>query len=259
MHLAEQLNLTIVERKDLAKASVDAAAGRVPVLVHVSMPGTDQVIDLVHHAEKIGAAATVTIPPYYWKPSQEQIFEHFAAIMSASQLPFVGYHSPAFMDGIGISPATLIKLMERFPHFVGLKEASHNFEQFIELRRASQKVRSDFGLITGIEYIIPAITLGGIGSMSIFSGVAPRLIQSLYDATIQGRMSEALALQDKFSALWQLGKVGYPAPIKTMMEIMGRPVGNTRLPIIPTNSERRSQLESALKELGILDSEPHGW
>ncbi len=260
MHLAEQLNLTTQERKDLTQASVEAVGGRVPVLVHTSLSGTDQVIDLVRHAEKAGADASVVIAPYYWKPTQDQIYEHFAAVMSASDLPFVAYHSPAFMDGIEITPATLVRLLERFPQkFAGLKEASHNFEQFIELRRAAQQIRPDFGVITGIEYIIPAMTLGGVGSMSIFSGVAPRLVQGLYDATVQGRMKEALELQDKMSALWQLGKVGYPAPIKTMMEIMGRPVGDTRLPLIPTSAEKKAWLAKELEKLGLLESEPHGW
>jgi 4-hydroxy-tetrahydrodipicolinate synthase len=260
MHLAEQLNLSMQERKDLTEQSVKAVAGRVPVLVHVSLSGTDHVIELTQHAEKAGADAVVAIAPYYWKPTQDQIYEHFAAIMSSTGLPFVGYHSPAFMDGIGITPATLLRLVERFPtQCIGLKEASHNFEQFIELRRAGQSINPDFGVITGIEYIIPAMTLGGVGSMSIFGGVAPRLVQKLYDLTVQGSLTEALKLQDKVSALWQLGKGGYPAPIKTMMEIMGRPVGETRLPLIPTSPEKKAFLEKELDKLGILQSEPHGW
>lgn len=260
MHLAEQLNLSMQERKDLTEQSIKAVAGRVPVLVHVSLSATDHVIELTQHAEKAGADAVVAIAPYYWKPTQDQIYEHFAAVMSASGLPFVGYHSPAFMDGIGIAPTTLRRLVERFPtQMIGLKEASHNFEQFIELRRAAQSINPDFGMITGIEYIIPAITLGGVGSMSIFAGVAPRLIQKLYDMTVAGEMSEALKLQDRVSALWQLGKGGYPAPIKTMMELMGRPVGQTRLPLLPTPPDVRARLEEELGKLGILDSEPQGW
>lgn len=260
MHLAEQLNLTTQERKDLTEASIKAVAGRVPVLVHVSLAGTDQVIELAQHAEKAGADAIVAIAPYYWKPTQDQIYEHFAAIISATSLPFVGYHSPAFMDGIGIAPATLVRLLERFPtQFVGLKEASHNFEQFIELRRAARTINPDFGMITGIEYIIPAMTLGGVGSMSIFGGVAPRLVQNLYDAMVQGNMTEARKLQDTMSALWQLGKAGYPAPIKTMMELMGRPVGSTRLPLIPTSPEKKAWLAKEIEKLGIPQSEPHGW
>ena len=259
LHLAESLNLGIDERKELAKASIDAAAGRVPVIVNVSTPGTDQAIELARHAERAGADAVIAIAPYYWKPSQEAICAHFSAIMSATALPFMGYHSPALMDGIGISPASLIHLMERFDRFIGLKEASHNFENFIELRRASRQVRDNFGLILGIEYVLPAITLGGVGTMSIFGAVCPRLVNRLFEASVKGRLDEARALQDTMSYLWQLGKVDYPAPIKAMMEIMGRPVGGTRLPIRTVSGEKKKFLASELERLGLLAGEPAGW
>src|SRR5476649_159836 len=86
LHLAESLNLTMDERKLLAKTAVEVVAKRVPVIVHVSMPGTDQAIDLAHHAEKMGADVITAIAPYYWKPPQEALYEHFAAIMSATAL-----------------------------------------------------------------------------------------------------------------------------------------------------------------------------
>ncbi len=259
LHLAESLNLDTSEREELAKASVDAAAGRVPVIVNVSTPGTDEAIKLARHAEKIGADAVIAIAPYYWKPPQEAICEHFSAIMSSTDLPFMAYNSPALMDGIGISPASLIRLMERFPQFIGLKEASHNFETFIELRRASRQVRNNFGLVLGIEYILPAMALGGVGAMSIFCAVCPRFVNRLFEAVAKGDFEKARQMQDTMSYLWQLGKVDYPAPIKSMMEIMGRPVGQTRLPIRPTADEKRRFLESELKRLGFLESEPHGW
>ena len=259
LHLAESLNLDLAERETLAAASVEAAAGRVPVIVNVSTPGTDAAIRLARHAEKIGADAVIAIAPYYWKPPQEAIYEHFAAIMSATALPFMAYNSPALMDGIGVSPATLIRLMERFPQFIGLKEASHNFETFIELKRASRQVRDNFGLVLGIEYVLPAMTLGGVGTMSIFCAVCPNFVNGLFQATVNGELDKARALQETMSYLWQIGKVDYPAPIKTMMEIMGRPVGPTRLPIRPTTPEKKRFLEAELDRLGFLQSEPKGW
>ena len=99
LHLAESLNLTIDERKRLAKTAVEVVAGRVPVIVHVSMPGTDQAVDLARHAEKSGADCVIAIAPYYWKPSQEALYEHFSAIISATDLPFIAYNSPSMMVG----------------------------------------------------------------------------------------------------------------------------------------------------------------
>jgi 4-hydroxy-tetrahydrodipicolinate synthase len=259
LHVAESLNLTMEERKLLAKTAVEVAAGRVPIIVHVSMPGTDQAIDLARHAEKIGADCVTAIAPYYWKPSQEALYEHFAAIMSATDLPFIAYSSPTIMDGIGISPATLVKLMERFPKFIGLKEASHNWEKYIELGRAARSIRPGFGLFVGTEWIVPSLTLGGTACMSIFGGIVPRFIKALYDATTTGRLKEALELQYKFSDLHHVIKAEYPAPTKALWEIMGRPVGAPRLPNRPLPAEKKKELRSLLEKLGLYDSEPHGW
>jgi len=259
LHVAESLNLTVEERKTLAKTAVDVVAGRVPVIVHVSMPGTDQSMDLARHAEEIGADCVMAIAPYYWKPSQEALYEHFSAIMSATDLPFIAYSSPTIMTGIGISPATLIKLMQRFPKFIGLKEASHNWEIFLELERAARSMRSDFGLFVGTEWIIPSLTLGGTACMSIFGGIVPRFIQALYDATVGGQLEEALKLQYKYCDLHHAIKAEYPAPTKAMWEIMGRPVGAPRLPNRSLPTGKKKQLRSLLERLELYDSEPHGW
>lgn len=259
LHLAESLNLTLDERKALTKTAVEVTAGRVPVIVHVGTPGTDQAVNLARHAEKIGADCIIAIAPYYWKPSQDALYEHFCAIISATELPFIAYSSPTIMDGVGLLPETLVRLMERFPQFIGLKEASHNWEKYLELGRAARKIRPDFGLFVGTEWMIPCLTLGGTACMSVFGGIAPRFVRTLYDATTSGRLNEALELQYKFSELYQIAKVEYPAPTKAMWEIMGRPVGPPRLPNRPLTAARKNEIRSVLETLGLFDTEPHGW
>lgn len=259
LHLAESLNLTLEERKKLAKACVEVSAGRTPVIVNVSTPGTDQAIDLARHAEEVGADCVMAIAPYYWKPPQEGIYEHFVEIMSATDLPFIGYNSPMIMDGVGILPETLIRLMERFPQFIGVKDASHNWEIFLELGRASRKVRPGFGLFVGTEWMIPSLTLGGNACMSVFGGIAPNFVKSLYRETTEGNLKAALELQYKYSELYQINKVEYPAPTKAMWEIMGRPVGNPRRPQRPITADDKKMMEATLARLGLLDTEPHGW
>jgi 4-hydroxy-tetrahydrodipicolinate synthase len=216
-------------------------------------------VDLARHAEKIGADCVMAIAPYYWKPSQEALYEHFATIMSATDLPFIAYNSPTIMDGVGIAPATLVKLMQRFPKFIGLKEASHNWEKYLELGHAAKSVHPEFGLFVGTEWMIPCFTLGGTACMSVFGGIAPRFVKSLYDATIGGDITRALELQYKFSELYQIAKVEYPAPTKAMWEIMGRPVGSPRLPNRPLAPAQKKEIRSTLETLGLYDSEPHGW
>ncbi|MEI7670993.1 MAG: dihydrodipicolinate synthase family protein [Deltaproteobacteria bacterium] len=260
LHIAESLNLTIQEHKESIEVAVRVANGRLPVIADVRLSGTDQVIDLARHAEKVGADAVMCITPYYWPSTEESQFRHFVAVGSAIGIPLIGYNSPVHQGGVSLSPRLLVRLIESMDNFIGLKDASTSFEYFIEARRATQAVRPDFGIFTGVEYILPSMVLGGgVGSMSVTAGVAPNLVRDLYKACKEGRYDEARNLQDKASYLWQLFKVGYPAPIKAAMEIMGRPVGETRLPILPVSKEGKRQLLVNLQELGIIDQEPHGW
>jgi dihydrodipicolinate synthase/N-acetylneuraminate lyase len=259
LHLAESLNLTLKERKALAEATIEVSNGRTPVIVNVSTPGTDQAMALAKHAEKAGADCIMAISPYYWKPPVGALYEHFAAIISATSLPFIGYSSPTIMDGVGITPDLLIRLMRQFPQFIGVKEASHNWETYIALGMAGRSVRSDFGLFVGTEWTIPSLTLGGVACMSIQSGICPKLVRDLYEATRTGRLAEALPMQEKMARMYTLTKGEYPAPTKAMWEIMGRPVGRPRLPNRPVTVERAKELEGELDRLGILATEQHGW
>ncbi len=259
LHLAESLNLTLEERERLAEAAVEAAAGRSYVIINVSTPGTDQAITLARHAEKIGADAVMAINPYHWKPTQDGLYEHFAAILRATGLPMLGYNSPLAQGGLSLAPATLVRLMTDFPQYIGLKEASHNWETYMALGRAGRSVRPDFGLFVGTEWFIPGLTLGGNAGMSIQGGICPRLVGDLFDRVDRGEIAAALPLQDKLAELYGIAMPEYPAPAKAMWAIMGRPVGKPRLPSRPIEAEGMKRLEGVLSRLGILDSEPHGW
>jgi 4-hydroxy-tetrahydrodipicolinate synthase len=259
LHIAESVSLTKEEHKKLIEISVKVTAGRVPVIANVSMAGTEQAVDLARHSEKVGADAIICISPYYWPVPEEALFEHFMKVATASALPFMIYNSPIF-QGVSLSPKFLVRLMEKLPHFIGEKEASHNFEYFIEARRATQALRPEFGLILGVEYMIPSVSMGGVGSMSIAGGVVPRLMQKLYELCAAGSFSEAQPLQDKASHLWQLFKPEYPAPIKAAMEMMGRPVGPVRGPMRPLTAVQNAVLRKELESIGVFDgSEPRGW
>lgn len=259
LHIAESVSLTLEEQKNLIEISVRVANGRVPVIANVSMAGTDQAVDLARHSERVGADATICIAPYYWPVPEEALYDHFVRVATASSLPFMIYNSPIF-QGVSLSPRFLVRLMHKLPNFIGEKEASHNFEYFIEARRATQAVRPDFGLILGVEYIIPSVSMGGVGSMSISGGVAPRMMQRLYDLSAAGQFFEALALQDKASHLWQLFKPEYPAAIKAAMALMGRPVGPVRGPMRSLTAAQIDSLRAELTHIGVFDgSEPMGW
>ncbi|MCC7103669.1 MAG: dihydrodipicolinate synthase family protein [Chloroflexi bacterium] len=258
MHIGESLNLTVDERQQLLETAVRVTAGRVPVLAHVSMPGTPQTIELARHAEKAGTSAVISISPYYWRPSQDAQFDHFVALATATELPVLAYSSIKHLF-VELSPSLLARLIQRLPNFVGLKDASIDLDYFTEVCRTVLPLRPSFGLIAGVEYLMPTMVVGGTGSMSALGGVAPRLVRDLYAACAAGEYERARPLQWKASQLWHLIGVDYPATIKAAMEVMGRPVGPTRLPIRPLDETARRRLREQLEMAGVLEQEPRGW
>ena len=258
LHIGESPNLTIEERQRLVAECVRLTAGRVPVLANVSMSGTDDAITLARAAEAAGATGVFVLPPYYWKLGEDELFNHFVAIGTAIDIAMLAYNSPT-LQGTWIAPRLLRRLIERLENFVGLKEASHNWEYFIEAKRETAAVRPDFGLLVGVEYLLPSMVIGGSGSLSALGGIAPSLIANLYHACAEEDYAAARPLQAKASQLWTFFKEEYPSRIKAAMEIMGRPVGPARLPNRQFGAGETEWIRTELEKLGILDEEPHGW
>jgi dihydrodipicolinate synthase/N-acetylneuraminate lyase len=257
MHVGESLNLSVEERRELARLAVEAASGRVPVLIHTGLPGTDEVIALSRHAQSVGARGVVVITPYYWQPARADLVDHFVRVASALEIPLLGYNSPHQL-GVSLAPDILKELIARCPNFVGLKDASFDMEYFIEACRVTSAARPGFAVFTGMEYLLTSMPVGGAGAFSFFA-VAPRLVKALYDACAAGDYERARPLQYKMSQLRNVLKVGSPSTVKAALEIMGRPVGPTRRPLPTLGPERRGQIRAQLEELGILQTEPHGW
>ena len=216
-------------------------------------------MDLARHAQKIGADAIIAITPYFWNPSEEAIYDHFVRIGTSIDLPVISYNSPSYLAGVEITGELMSRLIERLPNFVGVKEASFNSEKFIELSRVALKLRPTFAMLTGVEYLLPSVPLGGIGSYSAAGSICPNLCNSLFDACVAGDWPRARELQYKLSRLWLLFRDQYPSSLKGGMVIMGRPVGPTRAPLPTATRERQDHIRAQLEELGILESEPHGW
>ncbi len=258
-HKGESLNLTIEERKRFAEVAVKTVAGRVGVSIHVSALSVEDSLDLARHAEKIGADAIIAITPYFWNPSKEAIYEHFVRLGTAVDLPLIAYNSPSYLSGIEFDGELLARLIERLPNLIGMKEASFNSEKFIDLACAAFPLRPDFALVTGVEYLLPSVPLGGVGSYSSAGAICPNLCNQAFDACIAGDWDKARELQYKLSRLWQLFRDQYPSSLKGGMVMMGRPVGPTRAPLPTATKERQQTIRTQLDEMGILDTEPHGW
>ena len=258
-HKGESLNLTIPERKRFAEAAVKVVAGRVPVTIHVSALAVEDTMELARHAQEIGADGILAITPYFWNPSLEAIHDYFVRLCTSIDLPVISYNSPSYLAGVEITGDLMSRLIERLPNFVGVKEASFNSEKFIELSRVALALRPTFAMLTGVEYLLPSVPLGGVGSYSAAGSICPNLCNRLFDACVAGDWPRARELQYTLSRLWLLFRDQYPSSLKGGMVIMGRPVGPTRAPLPTATRERQDHIRAQLEELGILESEPQGW
>src|SRR6202451_63885 len=185
-HKGESLNLTIEERKRFAEAAVKVVAGRVPVTIHVSALAVEDTMALARHAQQIGAGGILAITPYFWTPTLEAIEAYFVRLCSCIDLPVLSYNSPSYLAGVEITGELMARLIERLPNFVGVQEASFNREKLLGISRAALKLRPDFALVTGVEFLLPSVPLGGVGSYSAAGSICPNLCRDLYEACVAG-------------------------------------------------------------------------
>jgi dihydrodipicolinate synthase/N-acetylneuraminate lyase len=258
-HKAESLNMTVDERKRGAEAAVKTAAGRAPVSIFVSALAITDTIELARHAEKIGADAILLITPYCWAPSPDEIFDYVVRMGTMVDLPLLAYNSPGYLEGVEFTGELVGRLIQRLPNFIGMKDASFNSEKFLDISSVALELRPGFAMITGVEFLLPSIPLGGVGSFSAAGAISPNLCNDLYDACVAEDWPRARAAQYKITRLWTLFREQYPSSLKGAMAMMGRPVGPTRSPLPTATPERQDYLRQQLDELGILASEPHGW
>jgi 4-hydroxy-tetrahydrodipicolinate synthase len=233
--------------------------GRIPVTIHVSALAVEDTMELARHAQDIGADGILAITPYFWTPSLAAIHAYFVRLCRSIELPVLSYNSPSYLAGVEITGDLISRLIEQLPNFVGVKEASFNSEKFLEISRAALAMRPDFAMLTGVEYLLPSVPLGGIGSYSAAGSICPNLCSQLFDACMRGDWPLARELQYKISWLWLLFRDQYPSSLKGGMVMMGRPVGPTRAPLPTATAERQAHVRSELERLGILETEPHGW
>ncbi|MFH8990066.1 dihydrodipicolinate synthase family protein [Streptomyces sp. NPDC017940] len=258
MHVGESLNLSFAERELLATLTVRAARGRVPVVVHVSCPGTGHTVRLARHAQSAGADAVIATASYHWDLGEEATARHFEALVTAVDVPVIGY-SPPPTAGTPLPAELITRLARRHGNFLGLKEASNHMATFGAATRAAGAARPDFSVLGGIEYLLPQRSLGGAGAFSICAPVAPRLVMALWQAARDSDQQRARELQARMTRLLALLVPRYPAGVKAAVAIMGRAMGDVRLPLTPLTAAQTHRLAAALEQEGITASEPHGW
>ncbi len=258
-HKGESLNLTLDERKALAEVAVKAVAGRIPISIHVSALAVEDSMELAQHAQKIGADAIVAITPYFWNPSQEALYDFYVRLGTSVDLPMIAYNSPRMLSGAEFTGELTRRLIERLPNLIAMKDASFHSEKFLEIARAAHELRPDFSMIAGVEFLAPSVPLGCVGCYSSAGAICPNLCRELFDACMAGESVRARELQMRLLRLWDLLRDQYPSSLKGGMVIMGRPVGPTSPPLPTASKERQDFIAKRLGELGILETEPHGW
>jgi 4-hydroxy-tetrahydrodipicolinate synthase len=227
-----------------------AETSKLPVIGGSGSNSTKEAIWLTKEVEKAGAEAALLVTPYYNKPNDAGIFEHYKAIAKEVSIPMIVYNIPG-RTGINVSAQLMAKLAE-IDNIVGVKEASGNLKQISEIIRIVKK--KNFTVLSGDDFLtLPILALGGKGVISVTANVAPKMMRELYDAFESGNIARAIELHHRLSPLFDALFIDTnPIPVKKALELMGLPAGKPRLPLVELSPDKTEKLRAVLKELGLL-------
>jgi 4-hydroxy-tetrahydrodipicolinate synthase len=245
----ESPTVTVEEHCEIIRVSVEHARGRVPIMAGTGGNSTAEAIELSRFAKSVGADCTLSVVPYYNKPSQEGIYRHFKAIAEAVDIPMVLYNVPG-RTVADMQPETTLRCAP-LPGVIGVKEASGSIERAAWLIRGAPP---EFSIYSGDDGTAVALMLlGGHGNVSVTANVAPKAMHQLCMAAIEGRVREATALHLKLLPLHkQLFCEPSPAPTKWALAQLGRCGATTRLPITPLTAAGEALVAAALRDAGAL-------
>ena len=245
----ESPTLSHEEHLRVVEITVEQARGRVPVLAGAGGYDTNKVIRMVAGLERLGVSGILSVTPYYNKPTQEGLFQHYRAIAESTRLPIVLY-SVQPRTAVNIEPATVLRLAE-IPNIVGLKEASGSISQMASI---TARVPENFVVVSGDDAVaLPLTALGGRGVISVVSNQIPAEFGELARAAVSGNFKRARELQRKYQALMEINFVETsPGPVKFAMARMGLLEPVWRLPIVAPQPASQQKIEAVLESLGLL-------
>ncbi|MFV5318544.1 4-hydroxy-tetrahydrodipicolinate synthase [Priestia megaterium] len=244
----ESPTLTTEEKIELFKCVVEAAAGRVHVIAGTGSNNTQASISLTKLAEETGVDGIMLVAPYYNKPSQEGLYQHFKTIAQSTSLPVMLYNIPG-RSVVNISVETIVRLSE-IPNVVSIKEASGNLDAMAEI---ISKTPSDFTLYSGDDGLtIPVLAIGGAGVISVASHIIGNDMQEMINAFKNGDVQKAAATHRNLLPIMRaLFIAPSPSPVKAALNLNGIQVGGVRLPMVPLSNNEQSALEEVLQARGI--------
>lgn len=246
---AETATLTEKEKEEVTRFVVNCTAGRIPIVLGLGGNNTKAIIEKLEASNFDGIDAILTVTPYYNKPSQEGLYQHYAAISKASPLPIILYNVPG-RTGVNMQAETTLRLANNFSNICGIKEASGNFTQIDDIIKNKP---ADFMVISGDDGItFPLITLGAVGVISVIGNAFPKEFSRMVRLALNGDYNSARQIHHHFNELIQLLFVeGNPAGVKSMLAVMGYIENKLRLPLVPNTIKTFEQIRLVLNELNI--------
>lgn len=247
----ESPTLSHDEHCRVIELAVKQAKGRGVVMAGTGSNSTREAISMTQHAEQVGADAALLVAPYYNKPSQQGLFEHYQAIASSTELPLMLYSIPGRCV-ISIDVETVARLAEACPNIKAIKEAGGETQRVVDLRAA---LPDDFEILSGDDALtIDFMKAGGCGVVSVASNLIPKVMADLVQNMLDGNEAEAKALNDQYTPLFDgfLKLETNPIPIKAALELAGLCSSRVRLPMVTMEDGKVEQLRSILKDLKIV-------
>jgi 4-hydroxy-tetrahydrodipicolinate synthase len=247
----EFYGLDEAEKQAVVAAAVAHVAGRTPVYAGTGAETTREVIRLTRMAEKEGANGVSVITPYFIKPSQPELIDHFKRVAESTKLPVVLYNNPATCGGLSIEPDTVSKLAQ-VPNIIGIKDSSGDLQNTIEIIRNTP--REKFSVLNGRDtLILAALQFGAQGAIPASCNIAPELCVGLYESFVKDDIPAAKEYQSRLHPVRMAMSLGTGnGAIKEALTQLGRPCGPNRSPISPLPEEKKAKLRSILEKAGLL-------
>lgn len=244
----EASTMTLQERKDTIKFTVDKINGRIPVIAGTGSNNTKAAIEMSKYAESVGVDGLLVITPYYNKTTQAGLIKHFEAVANSVNTPIIIYNVPS-RTGLNIQPETLYKLCTH-ENIVGIKEASGNISQVAKIKALC---KDKIDLYSGNDdQVVPILSLGGIGVISVLANIVPKDVHDMCELFFNGKVQEAAKIQLKSLELTNaLFIETNPIPVKTAMNLLGMNVGNLRLPLCNMDENNLYKLKKAMKNYSL--------
>lgn len=244
---AETPTLTEAEKEEIKQFVVEINNGRLPIVYGIGGNNTKQIVEKVQHTDLTGIDAILSVTPYYNKPSQEGLYQHYAAIAAVSPLPLILYNVPG-RTGVNMTAETTLRLANEFSIICAVKEASGNFNQIDDIIKNKP---ADFMVISGDDGItFPLITLGAVGVISVIGNAFPKEFSRMVRLALQGDYDNARSIHHHFTELIELLFVeGNPAGVKSMLAVMGFIRNILRLPLVPNTIKTYEKIRQVLNRL----------